>query len=188
MSEDKVSKAIANNLKKQVAEQTNDIYNSLVGNKENSQLPEDIFQQYFLPHFSGQASISNKPEVMAEWISIAGTPTSEVDIIDHAGHVLFTVPSLFDTNVIDAVKREVGESISDIYNQYDLKSNNIPSVANNFLNKELSKKLRIVDTNINHSDITDRWNSIFDRYGIQHSTPSNTTKETDSSLDDDLIY
>lgn len=188
MSEDKVSKAIANNLKKQVAEQTNDIYNSLVGTKENSQLPEDIFKQYFLPHFSGQAPISSKPQIVAEWIGIAGTPASEVDVIDTAGHVLFTVPSLFDSSIIDTVKRDPGNSISDIYSQYDLKTNNIPSVANNFLNKELSKKLSIVDTTVKHEDVTNQWNSIFDRYGIRRLEQSRDKQVADTSLDDDVIY
>ena len=188
MSEDKVSKAIATNLKQQIAEQTSNIYDSLVGVKVNSQLPEDIFRGYFLPHFSGHQPISKNSQVFAEWISIAGTPTSEVDIIDQHGQVLFTVPSLFDTRVIDTVKRDVGNSIADIYSQFDLKSTNIPSVANNYLNRELSKKLSILDTDVKHDDVTKRWIDIFHRYGLEVEDTVNDPKSSTVDPGEDLIY
>lgn len=187
MPEDKVSQAISENLRRKVQEQTDDIFKSLVGDRENSKLPEDIFAGYFLPHFSGQQPISSNSQVLAEWIGIAGTPTSEVDVIDKAGQTLFTVPSMFDTSAIDVTKRDVGNSISDIYAQFDLKSNNIPVVANRFLNAQLSKKLEDIDGHHSHNDVTERWGKIFERYGIQPAKTS-TTAEPKQDPSDDLVY
>lgn len=185
--EDKVSQAIMDNTKRQLKQQTDSIYDSLVGQRDNSQLPEEIFVGYFLPFFSGQRPITDNSQVVAEWISIAGTPMNEVDVISPSGDTIFSVPSLFDTNMIDVVSREVGQSISDIYAQYDLKSNNIQSVANNFLNKELSKKLKIIDSNVDHAETTHRWNDILTRYGIPVQQQS-MSKESSNDLDDDVIY
>lgn len=184
MHQDKISAAIAKTYKARIATQTDEIYNSLVVEANNKVIPEDLFKNYFLPHFSGHAPISINSKVMTEWIGIAGTPTSEVDVADASGQVIFTVPSLFDTNIIDAMKRKVGESFHDIYNEFELRNNNIPVVANNFLNNELSKKLAIVDTGAKDPTIAGRWDSIFARYGVIPASSSLETVQQDDPSDD----
>ena len=183
-------KSIQEAMKQQTIEnirsQTDDFYKELVQQNTNGRLPENIFVGYFLPYFSGQKPIDKSSQVMADWISIAGTPMNEVDILDQSGNTIYTVPSLFDTNIIKVNSRKEGESIADIYNQYDLRMNNIPSVANNFLLKALDKKIEDLNTQSTiHDNNVTRWNSILSRYGL-NTTKTSDQKDTD--IVDDVIY
>jgi hypothetical protein len=168
-----------------LSEQTESIYSSLVNVKYNARLPENVFVGYFLPHFSGQVPISDDTTVMADWISIAGTPMSEVDIVNPAGDTIFTVPSLFDTNIIDITKQDLGEPFPNIYSQYDLKNNHIPVIANSYLNEALSEKIdKIRNVDIITNDA--RWSEILTRYGIVNLKA--VTSEIDDNPASDLEY
>lgn len=81
-----------------------DVHKLLVsGEAVRNTLPEDIFKNYFLPMFAG---LETHPDAsVGVWISIAGTPFAEVDIIDKSGQVLFTVPPIFERNIVDPTKQ-----------------------------------------------------------------------------------
>ena len=178
---DALSDSIATNLKTTISKQTQDIHNALVEHHERVHIPEDVFVNYFLPHFVNKIPIASQPAIIAEWIAIAGTPMSEVDVIDHGGTVLFTVPSLFDTSIINVSDRKAGDSIADISAEFDLRNNNIPVVAQTFLRTQLQRKLAIVDQKVNNK-AQQQWHHIFERYGIQK--PSITSEPTIDPADD----
>lgn len=184
MSEDKIVQKIQDTLKKQVAKDTDMIFESLVVKPDNRTLPEELFVNYFLPYFAGNTPEEYQQEVIEKWITIASSAMHEVDIVSPSGIVLFTVPSLFDTSSIDTINRNVGNSLSDIYAQYELKGNNIPAVAETYLSKELSKKLSIVKDNPNMADTESRWKSIFDRYNVVSNLSVNTAVVEDDPTDD----
>lgn len=189
MQIDTSKQAITDIMTRQVQEQTNFVFDSLVTEKTNSVLPEEIFQGYFLPYFSGQIQIPKNSDLIAKWIGIAGTPAAEVDIIDNTGTVLFTVPSLFDTKALEILKRESGRSLSDIYNVYDMKSNNIPSQAISYLGAALSKKL--TDMNVTDSGIKsaiERWRDILARYNLAVDSLAESTADFEDEGPEDLLY
>lgn len=161
--------------------QTNDVHSSLVLGNENNQLPEEIFVEYFLPFMAGKIPIVRESTVVTDWISVAGTPMSEVDLIDKAGNVILTVPSFFDTSNINTEERKPGESFTDIYSHYDMKMQNIPSAANNFLANQLEKKINNIS-----SEKRDRWSDILQRYGYE--TLATTASKVDMDADDDVVY
>lgn len=181
---DSLSDSITSNLKNTISKQTADIHDALVEHHERVQIPEDVFTNYFLPHFVNKVPIASQPTIIAEWIAIAGTPMSEVDVTDVSGDVLFTVPSLFDTSIINVAQRRPGDSIADISAEFDLRNNNIPAVAQAFLRTQLQRKLSILDKRVDNK-AQERWDNIFERYGIQK--PSEISE---SSVDpsDDLEY
>ena len=189
MVEDILSKKIVEDQTLKLQQEMDSIYDSLVVNAPHNMLPENIFREHFLPFFSVSAEegIGSDNAVLSQWISIAGTPNNEVDVVDGAGQVLFTVPSLFDTSVIETVQRDVGNSLADITHTFELKNNNIPIVAENYLNNQLTKKLGIVKPSTNREEVEKRWGSIFARYGIEKTTTQSTAKE-DDGLADDIIY
>lgn len=181
-----VEKQIQEYHRQRVTESTDFFYEQLVASNPHGRLPEDIFVAVFLPYFSGQKPIGPDVNVFANWISIAGSPMNEVDIIDPAQRVLFTVPALFDTNIFQIATRNPGNSFTDIMNEYGLRNDTLPVAANRFLYNSLDRKVdEIKQDSPQHMNSMQRWSVIFQRYGIQTQAIPNTQHANPS---DDLEY
>ncbi len=183
---------IANLKREEISLQIGRAFDSLVVKKENAHLPEQVFQQYFLPFFAGEldnASLKGR-DVVTDWISIAGTPMSEVDIVDDNGQTLFAVPPIFDSNIIDHVNRKAGKSLNDIMTEYELRKTGVPAQANNFLNEALANKSQEIAGDTSHTAVvTQRWDTILMRYGKSPLTATaNAEKSTEVDPGDDVVY
>jgi hypothetical protein len=182
---DKATAAIHKAMLADLAVQGTTIFNALVRDTKNAVIPEQIFVNYFLPYLAGLVPITNDVTVISDWISVAGTAMSEVDVIDQHGKVLFTVPKLLDTNIINIVNRERGNAFQEIYAQFNLHSNNIPIVGDRYLNGALDKKIDSMSQESNaFSNNSVRWNEILTRYGLILNT---TVSIKESSQDDDDV-
>jgi len=161
------------------------MYDSLVTGIENNKLPENIFKNYFLPVISGVTTDQNYSKVMEEWISVAGTAMSSVDIINDNGEVLFTTPPILDTSVINKMKNSDNDkSFTSILENYAVRNVNFPPEAKAFLRNELNKKLDTIGTDT--PNITTNWKKIFTKYGLVEDKHSE--EETRLKSDDDLEY
>jgi hypothetical protein len=164
-----------------------ELFDALVVKPTNfsKQLPEYRFVNTFLPYFCGEKNIEDQPTFFTTWISIAGTPANEVSIIDNNGKILFNVPPLMDTSVIN--KTNTGTSISKIIETFLMHSAVLPQNGTNFLNKHIDNK--IDDLSKESTDFLDynkRWNDIFVRYNkINAKTLPNERVKLD---EDELIY
>ena len=156
------------------------IFDALVVQSYKPKYPERIFVENFLPVFSGERSMSM--EALNDWIGIAGSVTNEVDIVDPANKVLYSVPALLDTNVIDIASRD-SRPLDHIYGEFDLRKNNIPTAAQAFLKSELTKKANGIIKQENNVS-AERWKDILDRYG---KLPKEEVKIIEDD-DDELIY
>lgn len=153
--------------------------------QEVARLPEDIFKKDFLPFFSGEQTFLDRESTVALWIGIAGTPQSEVAIIDRENTELFRVPPIADTQHLNVLTRNKGESFSDIAAISALYSNNIPVQGERYLAESIDNKLGTLvgDTALSNKQ---RWDDILVRYG--KGTKSQVThKETIGQQNDDLI-
>jgi len=63
-------------------------------------LPETIFINDFLHFFMNPTAYKDTP-LLVNWLSIAGSHYSEVDLIDTSGNVVATVPSVYRQGVVD---------------------------------------------------------------------------------------
>ena len=171
---------------KNVRESTEDIFDALVTKKTNNVLPENLFVQYFLPYFSGKLPITRETTVMVDWVSIAGSPAAEVDVTGQQNQVLFTVPSLFDTNIVNPSRKDDSESISHIYDQYSLKNNNIPIVATRYLAQAMDSRSDELINDVTQKDT--RWDDILTRYGIETPNQQKAIASVDEDPSEDLIY
>lgn len=169
-------------------EATDDLFDAMIVNNKNNVLPEHIFTQYFLPYFAGKLPITKETTVMVDWVSVAGSPVAEVDIIDGNSNVMFTVPSLFDTKIINPTRDVSEETLGQIYGLYSLKTNNLPVVATRYLNNALDQKTEVMIEEPSTKDT--RWNDILTRYNMQpiDSNTENATSSKHQEVDDDLIY
>ena len=155
---------------KELTDITNDIYSGLVTNNGGaiSKLPENIFASYFLPYFAGTKDPATFNKIVAEWIGVAGSPRSKVEVIDNSGITLFTVPELFDSSVIDAMPKEGEHSFRQIFDLQSLYGSNIKASGNTYLIKALETKfLKISGPNANLTENEKIWADIFNRYNIK---------------------
>jgi hypothetical protein len=153
-------------------------------------IPEHIFVEYFLPFFAGVYKLESKPSIITEWISIAGTPMAQVAVIDHNRKVLFTVPPLFNTGVINSGVSDSNKSYKDSFVLAEMHNANIPNSGLNILVDALNDKFDTLikpDTAISKFD--QQWKDIFARYADRLGIKVEHKVVKEDKLDDDeLIY
>ncbi len=130
-----LEEAVINQMMDNARKRIDFIHNKLNEDTNRVKFPLDLFNTYFAPYFFGQKPITEDTDIFATWIGIAGSPTSEVDVIDLSGKIVFTVPPLFNTDVIDILRKnsELSRTIEN-YNNY---SNALPAVAMGFVKNNL---------------------------------------------------
>jgi hypothetical protein len=179
---------------KQVEKSMNQVHEALVITAKREDLkvlPEEIFKQSFLPYFSGQKPITADDTVMADWIGISGSPVAEVNIIDSAGNVLYTVPPILDTSIIETAKRALGHSFADIYAKYTMHSNNMPVIGERVFADEIQKKLpTMMKESSQQQTNQDRWRDILVRYSIDGSPQQKAIAQSKAKANpaDDVEY
>lgn len=158
--------------------------------KNRTKLPEEIFVRHFLPFFSGKQPVSDHPQIVAEWIGIAKSPTAEVDVVGHNNETLFTVPAYFDTTVINAAERTAMRDVGTIVNKYIQEKNNLPQIATRNVTQALDQKVpTMFQASDNFQKNKECWKQIFSRYSIQgfnEEEPAESTKK--QSPADELDY
>jgi hypothetical protein len=179
--EQQIDTAITDEIKQKISS----VYDSLVVNQPRGKIPEEIFKQHFLPYFAGEKPITTESKIMEQWISVAGTPMSEVNVINNTGEVLFSVPSLFDTKIIDTVIKDRKSSLTDIYTNSEVRSSRIPSEGIAYLARALTDKVQnIAGTSKVDIENKQRWETIMQRYDKQSKSNSSNTVNNSSNEDD----
>lgn len=158
-------------------------------------LPENIFVNYFLPFFCGERKMDEyKDNILAQWISIAGSPTAQVNIIKpDTNTFLFTVPGLVDTNFIDINNTNKSQPLNHIFTNYELHKNQLPILGHKYLANALEDKMKqiaVKDDNVK-KDVSlhqQQWLDIFVRYGKVKDNTQNDTKTNDVIRDDEMSF
>lgn len=147
-------------------EENKQLFDLLITNADVNKLPETLFVENFLPFFCGEREIGDNKDFLPYWISIAGSPTAEVQIIDGAGYELYRVPPIADTTIIEPAKRKGNVNFGEIVALTKLHSNVTPAKGENYLNKQLADKFfKLTSQSTIFSENEKRWISIFERYG-----------------------
>lgn len=153
-----------------------------------ARMPEPIFVQSFLPFFAGQVTRESRPDILATWISIAGSPTAKVIVVDQAGRELFSVPGVFDTSFLTLARGRRGTNYSDIVDHSNLLSNNIPKEGARYMTEALQDKFQLLEKKNAISTNEQLWVNIFNRYNIQvpgYEDKSAINQTQDSALSDE---
>ncbi len=163
----------------------NAVYTELIENTDHlTKLPEPIFKEHFLPFFTGQKSTTENPNVMQEWVSVAGSAMAKVDIINQDGETIFTVPPIYDSNIIKTAKDKLSQSFSDIYAQYNMHSNNLPMAGEKYLAEAFSEKIpTLLKPSETSSENQQGWEKIFQHYGLNEFNVQ-TPALLESAVDD----
>lgn len=154
-------------------------FEELVETKVNMIIPEIIFKEHFLNFFYKMTKEETTSPLALKWIELAGGVYNEVDVVNEAGQVIFTVPSLFTRpNVDDSVLGKM--SFSNIAHKFQAKLDRTEAEGLNYLNRELSSLPNNVDSD-SANDIN-RWMNIFLRYSVK----STDIKTLPLTLQDDI--
>lgn len=152
------------------------VFSGLVENHQPNKLPEYLFTSYFLPGFMGK---NPNQKWLLEWVSIAGSPSAEVSIIDQAGMELFRVPAVLPTQ--NLILNNSNATLADIFAHSKILANTLAG-NNQFLFSELDKKSQELSASLNH-DTQSRWGAIFARYNIVPDNQPQTAAQQPSQED-----
>ena len=140
-----------------------------------AKLPEAVFKEFFLPGLSGE--IKENDVTLMKYIEYAGTPYSEVDIIDDEGKVIFTCPPLYKRSINQLEKDPI--PYTEIAGTYELKKTRMASEATAYMSEAVAD-IRS-DVKISKDTSEDKWNNIFNRY----KTPNTETADNNPTVSDD---
>lgn len=162
----------------------------LIDRVERSKLPEPLFRQNFLNFFIGKENPGPESEVVSAWISIAGSPTAEVDIVDAAGQTLFTAPALFSTNTLNTDRKTHRSlDIRDLYLEVAREEVGLAPVAANLLYQGLTaKSADIVAPPTTGDEEYQKWAKLYDFYKISRTqADQQVTSAAQAAEDDDIV-
>lgn len=152
------------------------IFDGLVMTPITHRLPERIFRDYFLAGFIGKHT---NPRWTMEWVSVAGTPNSEVIIFDEAtDEELFRVPPLVaSSNVL--LGNNVRGRFKDVFAHTMQLGANVPASGNNFMYNALNQRSAAIVESTNLDPVFQQWEVIFARYGLREEVQQQTPQQTD---------
>lgn len=166
------------------------VHGQLIDNPIVNRLPEHIFREYFLPCWLGKISPLNW---VTEWISVAGTAASEVDIFDpKTNQILFRVPSIVMSRQLDFTKAGRGSLSAAIAHSNNLSRN--MQDGKGFFQNFVDNKTRLAMSEFK-SDYMDKMINIFMFYqlplspvmleyqAIQNGQATNGPSSSDNSED-----
>jgi hypothetical protein len=172
------------------------IHNALVVENKLVQLPEQVFINELLPFLCGETLSQVTPAI---WVSVAGTPFLEIEIIDTKGQVLFKVPALMERNAIVPDGKDFDGSFHNVLLTAEQLKHQSPFRAKAFL--EHAFKDRSIAKNVDElarknlkrrEEILARYNMDINGKPIGKNTKStdfvvNNTQNLNLVYDDDLL-
>ena len=188
--EDEATKKYIDSAMEQVKDSIDYHFNELVQkpSKELAKLPEDVFIYYFLPYFCGEKLIDKDNDIIAKWISIAGNPNKEVDIIDNAGNTVTTIPAIVDSSFIDFKNLNKGQPIKNIIANYELHRNQLPIVGENYLRNTMDSRIdSLTKDSAVQVENELRWIGVFTRYN-KIKSDKEVVDTQDRLSDDEFSY
>lgn len=183
-----VEEKMVNHLKDEIRTSTDSVFDSLVLEVNKAKLPEKVFKDHFLKYFAGEEQVSKDRNIVAEWVGVAGTPMNEVDVVNPAGDVIFTVPALFNTSALTiADKRAVG-TFGEIVREHAMIGNQSPIAASKFINAALGHKAETIVTKADMTPTEKAWEKIMQYYKIGQDPQQTKVTEQSTDTDNDLVY
>lgn len=151
-------------------------------NVRKATLPEKVLKDFFIPGF---LDTDNKDNVaVMKFIEYAGSPYSEVDIINERGEVIFTCPPMMNNS-----KSDTGKNIpySELAGTYELKKARMIQEADQYMSGVAGGIASTVEIAKDNSTFT--WNKIIEKYTVPNKIDEDigVSNDLDDDMDDDFI-
>lgn len=153
-------------------------------------IPEPVFREIFLPYFTGERKPDPNNSAIAHWIGLVGSASDPADIVDVKGEVLFQVPPMYDSSVIDTRRNSKdAKNFATIFSVYEEEARVHPVLGKKFLVEELSKKADVTIPEDMAEKSKYSWDPVLKYYKLIPDTPENNkTQENQTPGDDDLEF
>lgn len=152
-------------------------HRALVVDVEVKRIPESTFVQEILPILTGEVISAEFPLLMA---AVAGTPFSEVDVVNDAGEVLFRMPALLERDIISHQEASKRGSIHSMLMTVDQLTRQSPIRARNYLEHEFNGRGIATNRDEIIKKRNERWNVILARYGKSITSNGTVTNGNDA--------
>lgn len=128
-------------------------------------IPEPVFREIFMPYFTGEKKPTEKDPAIAHWAGLVNGGTEAAEVVDMKGEVLFVVPPLYNSRVIDTLRKDRSQSFSSIFTEFADQSTVHKPSATREMAGQLAKKL---DKAISTEDrsTASGWQKIREHYGL----------------------
>jgi len=104
-------------------------------------IPEPVFREIFLPYFTGEKKADKNNEAIANWIGLIGSATSPAEVVSVTGDVLFEVPPMVDSSLVNTNGGEKdGFTFSTIFQEYEDQNKVHPALGQRVLVEELAQR------------------------------------------------
>ncbi len=157
-------------------------------------VPEYVFREIFLPAFAGtDPEVSKKSgDFIAHWVGVVGSPTESAEVVDHVGNVLFNVPPIYDSSLLNTTKAErPSMSYSSILTNLSETSKVNPQAAwGEFAHKTTERLDSSLSAQSDSNPTVQGWSKIFEYYGIvpAKAKEESTAPNTQGDLNDDFVF
>ena len=153
-------------------------------------IPEPVFREIFLPYFTGERKPDPNNSAIAHWIGLVGSASDPADIVDVKGDVLFQVPPMYDSSVIDTRRNSKdAKNFATIFSVYEEEARVHPALGKKFLVEELSKKADVTIPEDMAEKSKYSWDPVLKYYKLIPDTPEKgKVQENQTPGDDDLEF
>lgn len=153
-------------------------------------IPEPVFREIFLPYFTGERKPDPNNSAIAHWIGLVGSASDPADIVDVKGEVLFQVPPMYDSSVIDTRRNSKdAKNFATIFSVYEEEARVHPALGKKFLVEELSKKADVTIPEDMAEKSKYSWDPVLKYYKLIPDTPENNKAQVNQTPgDDDLEF
>lgn len=153
-------------------------------------IPEPVFREIFLPYFTGERKPDPNNSAIAHWIGLVGSASDPADIVDVKGEVLFQVPPMYDSSVIDTRRNSKdAKNFATIFSVYEEEARVHPALGKKFLVEELSKKADVTIPEDMAEKSKYSWDPVLKYYKLIPDTPEKgKVQENQTPGDDDLEF
>lgn len=140
------------------------VSSQLITRPRVEQVPETIFVNYFLPMFAGEVDQTEAVNYNT-WIEkVAGRDTAPVEVVNEQGVVLFVVPPMLDSSVIEQTQSG-RNSFTRIERKYSRLKEVAAAESQTFLTVTMQSIHIAEKPSQGVIDNIKTWNEIFKRYG-----------------------
>lgn len=126
---------------------------------------EERFRRVFLPMLLGKEEDNIYGVVIDDWWRLTGQVNLPVDIVDSSGHVLFSVPPVFDLHRFHFDDKKSG-AVDSLFRQHSALATQSPNLADNFLTRALIERSSQNFDLDKEIEIIEQWNIILAYYHL----------------------
>lgn len=148
-------------------------------------VPENIFVHHFLPFFSGEVK-ENRQELLSNWLIIAGSAVSPVNIVAN-GRIVAQVPPIQNNEALDPSSKTQDTGIGYALKESNAMASLSPTAGNAMLSGHLGNKLNAMTSHMEDSNKVheEKWNKLLQHYGKK---PLGYKEESNKNSDQGDIF